>query len=81
MMCGWSCGSTTLKDFRCDVFDCWKYPPSQRKVAVNHAETFNDNPSIDVNLKVPNIADAASGMHIAIQNADQTGWKSKMCSS
>ena len=79
-------------------------------MAVNHAETFNDIVSMDVNfwkitfkesprvkttLKVLNIVDAASGMHIAIQIADQTadhlesfrdrmvemGWKPKMASS
>ena len=60
---------------------------------MNYAETFNDIVSIDVNfwkitfkehprekktLKDLNIADAASGMHIAIQIADQTAetiWK------
>ena len=62
-------------------------------MAVNHAETFNDVVSMDVNfgkitfkesprekktLKVLNIVNAASGMHIAIQVADQTAetiWK------
>ena len=54
---------------------------------MNHAETFNDIVSMDVNfwkitfkesprvkttLKVLNIVDAESGMHIAIQIADQT---------
>ena len=60
---------------------------------MNHAETFNDIVSMDVSfwkitfkesprekktLKVLNIVDAASGMHIAIQIADQTAetiWK------
>ena len=59
---------------------------------MNHAETFNDIVSMDVNfwkisfkesrekktLKVLNIVDTASGMHIAIQVADQTAetiWK------
>ena len=82
-----------LKHFWCDACDCLKQPPSKRKVAVNHAETFNDVVSMDVNfwkitfkesprvkttLKVLNIVDAASGMHIAIQFADQTSettWK------
>ena len=56
-------------------------------MAVNHAETFDDIVSMDVNfwkitfkesprvkttLKVLNIVDAASGMHIAIRIADQT---------
>ena len=56
-------------------------------MAVNHAETFNDIVSIDVNfwkisfkafprvktaMKVLNIVDAPSGMHIAIQIADHT---------
>ena len=56
-------------------------------MAVNHAETFKDIVSMDVDfwkitfkesvrvktiLKVLNIVDAASGMHIAIQIADQT---------
>ena len=63
------------------------------KVAVNHAETFNDivsmdvifwmitfkeHPSVKKTLKVLNIVDTASGMHIAIQIADQTAetiWK------
>ena len=54
---------------------------------MNHAETFNEIVSMDVNfwkitlkesprvkttLKVLNIVDAASGMHFAIQIADQT---------
>ena len=54
---------------------------------MNHAETFNDIVSMDVNfwkitfkesprvkttLKVLNIVDAASGTHFAIQIADQT---------
>ena len=78
---------SALKHFRCDACDRLKYPPSTRKVAVNHAETFNDIVSMDVNfwkitfkesprakttLKVLNIVDAASGMHIAIQIAGQT---------
>ena len=77
---------SALKHFRCDACDRFKQPPSKRRVAVNHAETFNDIVSMDVNfrkitikesrvkttLKVLNIVDAASGMHIAIQIADQT---------
>ena len=78
---------SALKHFRCDARDRLKQPPSKRKVAVNHAETFNDIVSMDVTfwkitfkeaprvkttLKVLNIVDAASGMHIAIQIADQT---------
>ena len=78
---------SALKHFWCDACDRLKQPPSKRKVAVNHAETFNDIVSMDVNfwkitfkeslgvkttLKVLNIVDAASGMHIAIQIADQT---------
>ena len=78
---------SALKHFRCDACDRLKQPPSKRKVAVNHAETFNDIVSMDVNfwkmtfkesprvktiLKVLNIVDAASGMHIAIQIAGQT---------
>ena len=78
---------SALKHFRCDACDRLKQPPSKRKVAVNHAETFNDIVSMDVNiwkitfkegprvkttLKVLNIVDVASGMHIAIQIADQT---------
>ena len=78
---------SALEHFRCDACDRLKQPPSKRKVAVNHAETFNDIVSVDVNfwkiifkesprvkttLKVLNIVDAASGMHIAIQIADQT---------
>ena len=76
-----------LKHFRCDACGRLKQPPSKRSVAVNHAETFNDIVSMDVNFwkitfkesprvktthKVLNIVDAASGMHIAIQIADQT---------
>ena len=64
---------SALKHFRCDACDRLKYPPSKRKVAVNHAETFNDIVSMDVNfwkitfkesprvkttLKVLNIVDA-----------------------
>ena len=78
---------SALKHVRCDACDRLKQPPSERKVAVNHAETFNDIVSMDVNfwkitfkesprvkttLKVLNIVDTASGMHISIQNADQT---------
>ena len=84
---------SALKHFRCDACDRLKQPPSKRKVAVNHAEIFNDIVSLDVNfwkitfkesprvkttLRVLNIVDAASGMHIAIQIADQTAetiWK------
>ena len=67
---------SALKHFRCDA---------KRRVAVNHAETFNDTVSMDVNFwkisfkqsrekktqKVLNIVDTASGMHIAFQVADQ----------
>ena len=64
---------SALKHFRCDACDRLKYSPSKRKVAVNHAETFNDIVSMDVNfwkitlkesprvkttLKVLNIVDA-----------------------
>ena len=78
---------SALKHFRCDACDRLKYPPSKRKVAVNHAETFNDIVSMDVNfwkitfkespcvkttVKVLNIVDAASVVHTPIQNADQT---------
>ena len=77
---------SVLKHFRCDACDRLKNPPSKRRVAVNQAETFNDIVSMVVNfwkikfkeslhvkttLKVLNIVDAASGMHIAIQIADQ----------
>ena len=41
---------SALKHFRCDACDRLKYPPSKRKVAVNHAETFNDIVSMDVNF-------------------------------
>ena len=72
---------SALKHFRCDACDRLKQPPSKRKVAMNHA--FNDIVSMDVNfwkitfkecprVKTTNIVDAASGMHIAIQIADQT---------
>ena len=78
---------SALRHFRCDACDRLKQPPPKRKVAVNHAETFNDIVSMDVNfwkitfkecprekktLQVLNIVDAASGVHIAIQIADQT---------
>ena len=83
---------SALKHFRCDACDRLKRPPSKRRVAVNHAETFNDIVSMDVNfwkisfkksrekktLKVLNIVETASGMHIAMQVADQTAetiWK------
>ena len=84
---------SALKHFWCDAYDRLKRPPSKTKVAVNHAETFNDIVSMDVNfwnitfkehprekktLQVLNIVDAASGMRIAIQIADQTAetiWK------
>ena len=73
---------SALQHFRCDACDRLKQPPS-----MNRAETFNDIVSMDVNFwkitfkeaprvkttrKVLNIVDAASGMHIAIQIADQT---------
>ena len=41
---------SALKHFRCDACDRLKQPPSKRKVAVNHAETFNDIVSMDVNF-------------------------------
>ena len=78
---------SALKHFRCGACDRLKQPPSKRKVAVNHAETFNDTVFMDVNfwkitfkessrvkttLKVLNIVDYASRMHIAIQIADQS---------
>ena len=78
---------SALKHFQCDACERLKYPTSKRKVAVSHAETFNDFVSMDVNfwkitfkehprekktLKVLNIVDAAPGMHIAIQIDDQT---------
>ena len=84
---------SALKHFRCDACDRSKRPPSKRRVAVNHPKTFNDIVSMDVNfwkvtfkesprvqttLKVLNFVDAVSGMHIAIQIADQTAesiWK------
>ena len=79
---------SALKHFRCDACDRLRQHPSKRKVAVNHAETFNDIVSMDVNfwkitlkesprvkttLRV-NIVDAASGMHIAIQNLIVRRW-------
>ena len=36
---------SALKDFRCDACDRLKQPPSKRRVAVKHAETFNDTVS------------------------------------
>ena len=78
---------SALKHVRCDACDRLKRPPLKGRVAVNHAETFNDIVSMDVNiwkisfkefprvkttLKVLNIVDAASGMHTAIQIADHT---------
>ena len=45
---------SALKHFRCDACDRLKQPPSKRRVAVKHAETFNDIVSVDVNSwKVP----------------------------
>ena len=41
---------SALKHFRCDACDRLKQPPSKRKVAVNHAETFYDIVSMDVNF-------------------------------
>ena len=41
---------SALKHFRCDACDRLIQPPSKRKVAVNHAETFNDIVSMDVNF-------------------------------
>ena len=41
---------SALKHFRCDAFDRLKRPPSKRRVAVNHADTFNDIVSMDVNF-------------------------------
>ena len=64
---------SALNHFRCDACDRLKQPPSKRRVAVNHAETFKDIVSMDVNfwkitfkesplvkttLKVLNIMDA-----------------------
>ena len=78
---------SALKHVRCDACDRLKRPHLKGRVAVNHAETFNDIVSMDVNiwkisfkesprvkttLKVLNIVDAASGMHTAIQIADHT---------
>ena len=39
---------SALKHFRCDACDRLKRPPSKRRVAVNHAETFIDIVSMDV---------------------------------
>ena len=76
---------SALKHFRCDACDRLKYPPSKRNVAVNHAETFNDIVSMDVNcwkitfkeslrvktiLKVQNIVDAASGILLRCRCCD-----------
>ena len=41
---------SALKHFRCDACDRLQRPPSKRRVAVNHAETFNDSVSMDVNF-------------------------------
>ena len=41
---------SALKHFRCDACVRLKQPPSKRKVEVNHAETFNDIVSMDVNF-------------------------------
>ena len=41
---------SALKHFRCDACDRLKQPSSKRKFAVNHAETFNDIVSMDVNF-------------------------------
>ena len=42
--------ASAVKHFRCDACDRLKRPPSKRRVAVNHAETFNDIVSMDVNF-------------------------------
>ena len=74
------------KHFRCDACDRLKQPPSKRSGSES-CRDLNDIVSMDVNfwkitfkeslrvkttLKVLNIVDAASGVHIAIQFADQT---------
>ena len=41
---------SALKHFRCDACDRLKRLLSKRRVAVNHAETFNDFVSMDVNF-------------------------------
>ena len=81
------------ENFRCNACDRLRQPPSKRRLAVNHTETFNDIVSMDVTfwkisfkefprvkttMKVLNIVDAATVMHIAIQIDDQTAetiWK------
>ena len=84
--------TSALKHFRCDACDRLERPPSKKRVAVTHADTFNDIVPMDVNfwkisfkesrekktVKVLKIVVTASGMHIAIQVADQTAetiWK------
>ena len=68
-----------LKHFSCDACDRLKQPQARGQVAIAHAEMSNDVVSIDGNfwklkkrnsrdkntLTVLNIADAASGIHIA----------------
>ena len=41
---------SALKHFRCDACDRLERLPSKRRVAVNHAETFNDIVSMAVNF-------------------------------
>ena len=62
---------SALKHFWCDACARLKH--------VNFWKiTFKESPRVRTTLKVLNIVDAASGMHIAIQIADQTAetiWK------
>ena len=75
---------SALKHFPCDACDRLKQTPSQRKVAVNHAETFNEIVHgfefLEDHFQGISSCedDTASGMHNAIQIADQSAetiWK------
>ena len=75
-----------LKHFACDACNRLKQPLARRQVAIAHAKMFNDVVSMDVNIwklkerhsrkkntsTVLNIVDAASGVHTASGNPDQT---------
>ena len=72
-----------LKLFKCDACESLKQPPSRRRIAMAHAENFNDLVSIGVNwwnlicenadggkaeknIRVLNVIDEASQMHMAV---------------
>ena len=79
---------SALKHFWCDAYDRLKRPPSKTKAAVDHAKTFNDIVSMDVNfwkitfkehprekktLKVLNIVDATLRFRLPIKLPKPSG--------